>query len=139
VKASALKSWGVSIMGRPADRAIDLVCGCEIFVHGILRDVITNAVLDVDQRACRAMGAARNEWSRRSGHEAMHDIGAIADEIHGSVARTYCRGSDGLRAAPVPLGVNLTESHSLLAMAAVILLRRGNGIGWRPSSAGDVR
>jgi hypothetical protein len=34
---------------------------------------------------------------------------------------------------------NLTESHSLLAMAAVILLRRGNGIGWRPAAAGDVR
>jgi WD40 repeat protein len=33
----------------------------------------------------------------------------------------------------------LTESHSLLAMAAVILLRRGNGIGWPPAAAGDVR
>jgi CheY-like chemotaxis protein len=35
--------------------------------------------------------------------------------------------------------LNLTESHSLLAMAAVILLRLGNGIGWRPAAAGDVR
>jgi hypothetical protein len=34
---------------------------------------------------------------------------------------------------------SLTESHSLLAMGAVILLRRGNGIGWRPVAAGDVR
>jgi hypothetical protein len=38
-----------------------------------------------------------------------------------------------------PTKINLTESHSLLAMAAVILLRRGNGIGWRPAAAGDVR
>jgi hypothetical protein len=35
--------------------------------------------------------------------------------------------------------VSLTESHSLLAMAAVVLLRRGTGIGWRPAAAGDVR
>jgi hypothetical protein len=35
--------------------------------------------------------------------------------------------------------LNLTESHSLLAMAAVILPRCGNGIGWRRAAAGDVR
>ena len=35
--------------------------------------------------------------------------------------------------------LSLTESHSLLAMAAVILPRCGSGIGWRRAAAGDVR
>jgi hypothetical protein len=35
----------------PADRANDLVGGCEIFAHGVAMDATANSVLDVDQRA----------------------------------------------------------------------------------------
>jgi hypothetical protein len=39
------------IHGSPADRANDLVGGCEIFAHGVAMDATANSVLDVDQRA----------------------------------------------------------------------------------------
>jgi hypothetical protein len=49
------------------------------------------------------------------------------------------RDDDTLLRAHFLRGLSLTESHSLLAMAAVILPRCGNGIGWRRAAAGDVR
>jgi predicted amidohydrolase YtcJ len=93
-----------------------------IFDHA---ETISDA--SIDRVAALGGGIALQHRMAYQGEYFVERYGARAAETTPPVAKI------------IAAGVNLTESHSLLAMAAVILPRCGNGIGWRRAAAGDVR